>query len=422
MPPRHHLKSLRSAEHRASLKGLRASLKGAEDHHDLLFDLNDHADFHGKELEQASKFMKPGAQQNIPKFATQEVVVGELLGSGGYNLIFALDAISLRDEGEKRENDGPVVIHSRRSTPADNEQLQRLAFATMVNHGKQSSDHQYVVKFLEPNLHEKRLRGGALDLVKEAKMLSNLQHDNIIALRGLAEERGAGFAEGTTGYFLILDRLDETLLQRINRWKLAHSFNPLRHIFKKKRMSAVGDDAKTGFWERFNVLVELASPLVYLHSLDVCFRDNKPENIGFSRQDGTLKLFDFGLAKELNKCPRVTPTSTLYHVGSFGGTHPYLAPEVAMAHPYGLSADTYSFAIIGYEVLTMREPFGDLMEHEYEHKVVQGDRRPKFPKNWSPELKELLSQCWDVNPEARPPMEQVYARLQGIQQQHSSTM
>lgn len=421
MPTRQHLKPLRSAQHRASLKGLRMSLKGAEDHHDLLFDLNDCADFHGRELEETSKFMKPGAQRNIPKFATQEVVVGELLGSGGYNLIFALDAISLRDDSERRENDGPVVVPTRRSTPADNEQLQRLAFATMANHGKQSSNHQYVVKFLDPDLQQKRLKSGALDLVKEAKMLSNLQHENIISLRGLAEEKGAGFAEGTTGYFLILDRLEETLLQRINRWKLAHSFNPLRHIFKKKRMS-VADGAKGGFWERFQVLVELASPLVYLHSLDVCFRDNKPENIGFSRQDGTLKLFDFGLAKELNKCPRVSPTSTLYHVGSFGGTHPYLAPEVAMAQPYGLSADTYSFAIICYEVLTMREPFGDLMEHEYENKVIQGDRRPKLPKNWSPELKELLSQCWDANPESRPPMEQVCVRLQEIQQQHSFAM
>lgn len=55
------------------------------------------------------------------------------------------------------------------------------------------------------------------DLVVEAEFLANLCHPNIIKLRGLALPGYDGFANGPCGYFLIIDRLFETLDQRIIR-------------------------------------------------------------------------------------------------------------------------------------------------------------------------------------------------------------
>ena len=52
----------------------------------------------------------------------------------------------------------------------------------------------------------------------EAEFLAKLDHPNIIKLRGLTHSGAAGFANGPCGYFLIIDRLFETLKERINWW------------------------------------------------------------------------------------------------------------------------------------------------------------------------------------------------------------
>ena len=56
------------------------------------------------------------------------------------------------------------------------------------------------------------------DLALEAEFLAKLDHPNIIKLRGLTHSGAAGFANGPCGYFLIIDRLFETLKERIKRW------------------------------------------------------------------------------------------------------------------------------------------------------------------------------------------------------------
>lgn len=52
----------------------------------------------------------------------------------------------------------------------------------------------------------------------EAEFLASLNHPHIIKLRGVAYDGPSGFAKGPTGYFLIIDRLFETLDGRIKRW------------------------------------------------------------------------------------------------------------------------------------------------------------------------------------------------------------
>ena len=56
------------------------------------------------------------------------------------------------------------------------------------------------------------------DLALEAEFLGTLSHPNIVRLRGLTHSGVAGFGAGPAGYFLIIDRLFETLDRRIERW------------------------------------------------------------------------------------------------------------------------------------------------------------------------------------------------------------
>lgn len=54
------------------------------------------------------------------------------------------------------------------------------------------------------------------DLALEAGFLANLNHPNIIKLRGIAHSNG--YERGPAGYFLVIDRLSETLSERIQTW------------------------------------------------------------------------------------------------------------------------------------------------------------------------------------------------------------
>ena len=57
------------------------------------------------------------------------------------------------------------------------------------------------------------------DIALEAEFLASLNHPHIIKLRGMTHSKAAGFANGAQGFFLIIDRLEETLDHCIQTWK-----------------------------------------------------------------------------------------------------------------------------------------------------------------------------------------------------------
>lgn len=97
--------------------------------------------------------------------------------------------------------------------------------------------------------------------------------------------------------------------------------------------------------------LQLLSALVYLESKNIIHRDIKPANIGFDEQ-GVLKLFDFGVAKDLN-------AGILTIAGAFSGTADYASPELIRGETPDLRSDLFSLAVVLYQVLTGNLPWSN---------------------------------------------------------------
>jgi serine/threonine protein kinase len=77
--------------------------------------------------------------------------------------------------------------------------------------------------------------------------------------------------------------------------------------------------------------------------------------LSFSDLRGDIKIFDFGLAKVLPA--NINPYDDMYKM-STAGTPRFMAPEVLGGKErYNLKADTYSFGIVLWEMLSLCKPF-----------------------------------------------------------------
>jgi eukaryotic-like serine/threonine-protein kinase len=97
---------------------------------------------------------------------------------------------------------------------------------------------------------------------------------------------------------------------------------------------------------------QLADALAAAHNAGIIHRDLKPENIMYDPATRTVKLLDFGIARDAEQPPEERLTRT----GFFVGTLQYVAPEALSGELVDGRADIYSLAKITYYMLTGRHP------------------------------------------------------------------
>jgi serine/threonine protein kinase len=249
-------------------------------------------------------------------------------------------------------------------------------------------------KHLKPELMKQpeQFRTAAAELAYEAHMLSSLDHPHILKIRGWAENGIASFDAGRhDSFFLLLDVLDETLDQRIQRW------------------GGNSPDANSNMvlLDKIRVLNEIASALHYVHEQGIVFRDLKPDNIGFLGD--SVQLFDFGLSRELPTLDTTTP----YMMSGKVGTIRYMAPEVVLHQPYNVGADVYSWSMVAYEVLVGEKPYNGWTPDLHADYVCKGGMRPNVG-NLCDDLSTLLQGAWHSDPTMRPTLPQIMMQLQQV--------
>ncbi len=127
---------------------------------------------------------------------------------------------------------------------------------------------------------------------------------------------------------------------------------------------------------------QLADALAAAHAAGIIHRDLKPENIIYDPGTGTVKLLDFGIARDAEEPAEERLTRT----GFFVGTLQYVAPEALSGELVDGRADIYSLAKIAYYMLSGRHPHDGRSPRELFQQLLSGKPTPlsqasdrKFP-------------------------------------------
>lgn len=313
--------------------------------------------------------------RTIPRFGRSEIVLGSLVGKGGFSLVYDLVSIEVDD-----------VFDISSSTA---EARRKVAAKTSNEQG----GPRYVVKMLRDDMNEHDHAKAVVDCAVEARFLRRLNHPNIIAMVGTANSDPL-----ENKFFVILEKLDMTLEEKIDFWRREINKNMQIWCGPFGYCCANSTFMRNTWIDRMNVALCIASAIKYLHGENIIYRDLKPENVGFD-SDGTVKIFDFGLAKRL--IPDERTASGLYRLTGNTGSLRYMAPEVAANQYYNLRADSYSFAVVFWQICALSVPFAGYNVRSHAEFVVGRGDRPKIYKSWPLAWSMLMTSCWSSNIQER---------------------
>ena len=178
---------------------------------------------------------------------------------------------------------------------------------------------------LDRDVAVKILRGDLADdekfvrrFQREAISASSLSHPNIVEMYDVGEDDGQ--------YYIVMEYVEGKTLKSL-----------------VKRRGALT------LPEVIDIMLQLTSAVACAHDSYIIHRDIKPQNV-LIKEDGTVKITDFGIAMALN-------SNELTQTNSVMGSVHYLPPEQANGSGATIKSDIYSLGILMFELLTGKLPF-----------------------------------------------------------------
>ena len=153
---------------------------------------------------------------------------------------------------------------------------------------------------------------------REALSASSLSHPNIVEMYDVGEDNGI--------YYIIMEYIEG---------------KTLKQLIKKRGALTLS--------EAIDIMLQITDGISEAHNSYIIHRDLKPQNI-MIKEDGSIKITDFGIAMALNST-QLTQTNSV-----MGSVH-YLPPEQASGKGSTIRSDIYSMGILFYELLTGTLPF-----------------------------------------------------------------
>ena len=210
---------------------------------------------------------------------------------------------------------------------------------------------------------------------REAQVLASLNHPNIGQIHGIEE------ADDTRA--LVLELVEgPTLADRIAKGPIPVD-------------------------EALPIAKQIAEALEAAHEAGVIHRDLKPANIKV-REDGTVKVLDFGLAKALDTSPQGDPsqsptlTAAATQMGVIMGTAAYMSPEQARGKAVDKRADIWAFGCVVFEMLTGRKAFPGSDVSETLAAVIKSEPEwTLLPSTFARDLLPVVRRCLEKDARLR---------------------
>lgn len=343
-------------------------------------------------------------ETNVPSVRSQDFKRVNLIGRGRYCKVYSAAGPSSFLSNDSQEEEVDEVVDTQIRRPP-----------SLV-----------AIKCIDPSKIQNKSKLLAIamgELTNEARVLSQLNHTNIVRLLGICLESDS-LTFGEESDFMVFEVLRETLGDRLKKWRREKQLkeqmyvtknNSLRSMMSKLKassasslpcmpassQSSVATNSTTDSSTRpapeermrrmhirvKNTVLGIVNGLVYLHSKEIVLRDLKPDNVGYVDSPGIkygtvntsvddcdqpvdlVRLFDFGMAKNVELCdPR-----------EVCGSLRYMAPEVMKGEGYSLKVDVYSFGVLLFEMCSLISPFTEDLNSKKKNKMK---KRPKknFPR------------------------------------------
>ncbi|XP_049276648.1 uncharacterized protein LOC125760504 isoform X3 [Anopheles funestus] len=213
------------------------------------------------------------------------------------------------------------------------------------------------------------------NVLQEAKLFWSLKHPNIVSLKGVC--------------------LDPKTLCLVMEYARGGSLNKI--LAGRKIPPNVLVD-----WA-----IQIARGMKYLHCeapISVIHRDLKSSNVLISEsiQHGhllnkTLKITDFGLAREAYRTTRM----------SAAGTFAWMPPEVIKSGTYSKASDVWSYGVLLWELLTGETPYKGFDSLSVAYGVAVNTLALPIPKTCPESWGKLMKSCWEIDPHRRPSFKEI---------------
>ncbi|XP_036345190.1 uncharacterized protein LOC118754422 [Rhagoletis pomonella] len=220
------------------------------------------------------------------------------------------------------------------------------------------------------------------NVLQEAKLFWVVKHENIVALRGVC-----------------LKPPDLCLVMEYARG------GSLNHILARGK---IPPDVLV------NWAIQIARGMNYLHNeapISIIHRDLKSSNvlileeiIGGNLHNKTLKITDFGLARELYNTTRI----------STAGTYAWMPPEVIKSSIYSKSSDVWSYGVLLWELITGETPYKGFDSYSVVFGIAVNMLTLPIPKTCPEAWGKLMKSSWENDPHKRPGFRDILTKLEDI--------